>query len=43
MKEEFLHYLWKNGLYDHDSLIDDSGKRIVVLNPGKYNRDSGPD
>jgi hypothetical protein len=43
MKEEFLHYLWKYNLYDHDSLTDDEKCKIVVLNPGEYNRDSGPD
>ena len=43
MKEEFLHYLWKYGLYDPDSLVDDEGNVIAVINPGEYNRDSGPD
>jgi len=43
MKEEFLHYLWKYCLYDKDSLFDDDNVKIVVLNPGEYNRDSGPD
>jgi hypothetical protein len=43
MKEEFLHYLWKYSLYDKDSLVDNENNRIVVINPGDYNRDSGPD
>jgi hypothetical protein len=43
MKEEFLHYLWKYGLYDKDLLLDSEGNKIVVINPGTYNRDSGPD
>jgi hypothetical protein len=43
MKEEFLHYLWKYSLYDQDSLIDNENKKIIVINPGEYNRDSGPD
>lgn len=43
MKEEFLHYLWKYSLYDPDSLIDSDGNRIIVINPGMYNRDAGPD
>ena len=43
MKEEFLHYLWKYCLYDRDTLIDNENNRIVVLNPGEYNHDSGPD
>lgn len=43
MKEEFLHYLWKYRLYDSDKLFDNDGNRIIVINPGEYNRDSGPD
>jgi hypothetical protein len=43
MKEEFLHYLWKYGLYDQHSMIDNDNNKIAVLNPGEYNRDSGPD
>lgn len=43
MKEEFLHYLWKYRLYDKESLKDDEGNQIIVLHPGEYNRDSGPD
>lgn len=43
MKEEFLHYLWKYSLYYHDSLTDNENNNIIVINPGEYNRDSGPD
>lgn len=43
MKEEFLHYLWKYSLYDHERLLDNEKNQIIVLNPGEYNRDSGPD
>jgi hypothetical protein len=43
MKEEFLHYLWKYNLYDQDSLTDNENNKIVVIHPGEYNRDSGPD
>lgn len=43
MKEEFLHWLWKYGLYDPDKLLDFEGNRIHVIRPGEYNRDSGPD
>lgn len=43
MKEEFLHYLWKYGLYYKEKLVDPDGRPITVLNPGTYNRDSGPD
>jgi hypothetical protein len=43
MKEEFLHYLWKYGLYNKDRLLDHDGNIIEIINPGEYNRDSGPD
>ena len=43
MKEEFLHYLWKYGLYYSHTLKDKENNLIIVLNPGEYNRDSGPD
>jgi hypothetical protein len=43
MKEEFLHYLWKYSLYDPDCLVGPDGNKIKVINPGEYNRDSGPD
>jgi hypothetical protein len=43
MKEEFLHYLWKYSLYNKDRLTDPDGNRILVIHPGLYNRDSGPD
>jgi hypothetical protein len=43
MKEEFLHYLWKYSLYEREELFDEDGNLIVVISPGEYNRDSGPD
>jgi len=43
MKEEFLHYLWKYSLYDQERLVDNEMNKIIVLDPGQYNRDSGPD
>jgi hypothetical protein len=43
MKEEFLHFVWKNGLYNSDKLSDIDGNPIKVIHPGEYNHDSGPD
>jgi hypothetical protein len=43
MKEEFLHYLWKYNLYDQEKLYDNEGNKIIVIHPGEYNHDSGPD
>lgn len=43
MKEEFLHWVWKNRLVEADSLSDRDAGAIEVVAPGEYNRDSGPD
>lgn len=43
MKEELLHYVWKHGFYRTGNLKDTEGNPVVVLSPGEYNRDSGPD
>ena len=43
MKEEFLHWLWKNRFFDDGSLCDREAGQIEVITPGDYNRDSGPD
>jgi hypothetical protein len=43
MKEEFLHWLWKNRLFDAASIRDGNAGAIEVISPGEYNRDSGPD
>lgn len=43
MKEEFLHWLWKNRLFDAGKLCDKEAGLIEVVSPGDYNRDSGPD
>jgi len=43
MKEEFLHYLWKYSLYDQERLFDKENNKITIIDPGQYNRDSGPD
>ena len=43
MKEEFLHYVWKYQLYNTSKLIDPEGTAVEIIDPGIYNRDSGPD
>ncbi len=43
MKEDFLHFIWKQSLYDKSNLIADNGENIEVLNPGEQNHDAGPD
>jgi len=43
IKEEFLHYIWKNNLFNKDALIDSEGNKITVINTGLQNHDAGPD
>jgi len=43
MKEEFLHFIWKYGLYYKSKLRTASGEPVEVIHPGEYNRDAGPD
>ena len=43
MKEEFLHFVWKNRLFNDDLFLEKGGEKITIIDPGQYNRDSGPD
>jgi hypothetical protein len=43
MKEELLHAAWQFGLFDKHSLFTDEGEEVEILNPGIYNKNSGPD
>ncbi|MFA9391227.1 MAG: DUF2851 family protein [Prolixibacteraceae bacterium] len=43
MNEEFLQYSWKYQLFQKENLETTSGERIRVINPGRWNLDSGPD
>jgi hypothetical protein len=43
MKEEFLHWVWKNRFFDTGRLCDREAGPIEVITTGDYNRDSGPD
>jgi hypothetical protein len=38
-----LHYAWKYGLYDADSLVTVNGETIQVIDSGLKNTDAGPD
>ncbi len=42
MKEDFLHYLWQNSLYNKSLELQD-GTVVEILSPGTKNHDSGPD
>lgn len=41
--EQLLHYIWRNRLYNTDSLITEDGVMIEVIDPGLQNDDAGPD
>jgi len=41
--EKFLHYIWKNKLFNAENLVDDEGNRIIILTTGTHNTDAGPD
>ncbi len=43
MNEEFLHFLWKNQLFEKDSLRTALGEKILILDTGEKNYNSGPD
>lgn len=41
--EEFLQFIWENGLYLKDNPETVDGKKLEILSPGKRNSNSGPD
>lgn len=43
MKEEFLQFIWRHGLYRKDRLETTDGEPVEIISPGQSNHDSGPD
>lgn len=43
MKEEFLQFVWKQGLFQHEDLYTTDGKPVKIISNGQPNTDSGPD
>lgn len=43
MNEDFIHYVWKNKLYNSSGLATTEGEKIIVIKPGFHNRNAGPD
>ena len=43
MSEAFLHYVWQLQYFDKTALAVVTGEPLVVLRPGTYNADQGPD
>ena len=42
ISEDFLHYIWKNNLFE-DDLIDSKGHLFEIISTGMQNTDAGPD
>ncbi len=43
IQEEFLHFIWKNKLFDTNQLKSKQGDLIEIIHPGIQNTDAGPD
>ena len=43
MKEEFLHYVWLNGYFEHNALYTTEKAAVKILKKGIRNTDAGPD
>ncbi|MET2984351.1 DUF2851 family protein [Aureibaculum conchae] len=42
-KEDFLHYIWKYKLFSTEKLLTTQKERVVILNSGEHNFNSGSD
>jgi len=43
MREDFLHYIWKNGFFNHKELATTNLEPITIISKGIPNHNSGPD
>lgn len=43
MKEDFLHYIWRNKKFDFSNLKSTIGEEITIINSGSYLQLQGPD
>jgi len=43
MKEEFLQFIWKQGLFNKTGLKTTDGRSVEIISTGQPNTDSGPD
>lgn len=43
MNEKFLHYIWKNKLYNQSKLLTTDKEMVKIISPGEHNHNAGPD
>ena len=43
MREELLHYIWKNSRFDQHLLHTTTGEKLTIFNVGEHNFSDGPD
>jgi len=43
MREEFLHFIWENKLFQRESLLTEEGEILQIVHPGRHNTHAGPD
>ena len=43
MIEDFLHYIWKFKLFNHQDLTTQTGEKIEIIKTGDHNFNAGPD
>ncbi len=41
--EDFLHFIWKQKLYNQNDLRTTDNQQLEIINPGEVNHDAGPD
>jgi len=43
MTEDFLQFIWRFGLFQHEEMATTTGEKVEVMNRGTLNPDAGPD
>lgn len=43
MKEILLHHIWQSQIFNTKALFTEEGKELIVVHPGLYTEQSGPD
>jgi hypothetical protein len=43
MQEALLQYIWKHSFFENKEYLADTNEKVIVLDPGTQNHDSGPD